>query len=195
MKALVVFCHPCEDSYNAAIGETVHRALKQAGHEVQFLDLYKEGFDPVMSAHERRLYHERGKNETAIRDRVDQILWSEMLVFVYPTWWYGLPAMLKGWFDRVWIPHVAFEVPDENHPIRSKMRHVRKIAIITTCGAPWWLSKVVGEPGKKTILRGIRFLCAKNCRTMYLALYKIDTCSMKRRKRYLEKVERKLTDF
>ncbi|MEP3279314.1 MAG: NAD(P)H-dependent oxidoreductase [Stappiaceae bacterium] len=195
MRALVVFCHPCEESYNAAIGSAVLHALERAGHDVQYVDLYKEEFDPVMGAHERRLYHEPGKNEDPIRDQVAQILWSEMLVFVYPTWWYGLPAMLKGWLDRVWVPHVTFEMPDENQPMRSKMQHIKKIAVVTTCGATWWLSKLVGEPGKKTIIRGIRLLCAKNCRTMYLALYKMDTCSSQQRQQYLEKVERKLAKF
>lgn len=195
MKALVVFSHPCEESYNATLRDVVVSSLKEAGHEVRLLDLYALGFNPVMEADERRGYHDHGDNVMPVRDHVEAISWCDILVFVYPTWWFGLPAMLKGWLDRVWLPHVTFEMPSEAGPMKPKMQHIRKIGVVTTCGASWWISKLMGEPGRKTILRGIRALCAPRCRTLYLAHYKMDSSTPESRSAYLEHVRRRLRAF
>ncbi len=190
MRALVVYAHPVPESFGAALRDTVVATLEAGGHEVRLVDLNAIGFNPVMSADERRRYHDAGVNEEPVADQLAHIKWCEMLVFVYPTWWYGLPAILKGWLDRVWVPHVAFTMPTATQGIMPNMQHIRRIVAVTSCGATWWLSKWVGEPGRRTLLRGIRTLCHPLCRTTYLALYKMDTVSAESRARYLEKVRR-----
>ncbi|WP_417672213.1 NAD(P)H-dependent oxidoreductase [Roseibium sp.] len=195
MRTLVVYCHPCPESFNAGVLAAVTETLAAGGHDVRVRDLYAEGFDPLMSADERRGYHDEGANIVPVSKYVDDITWCELIVFVYPTWWYGLPAMLKGWFDRVWLPHVTFSMPTDAKGSRPKMQHIRGIAVVTTCGATWWLSKIVGEPGRKTILRGLRALCAPRCRTLYLAHYKMDTSTPESRSRYLAMVRKRLSKF
>ncbi|ADZ69227.1 NAD(P)H-dependent oxidoreductase [Polymorphum gilvum] len=195
MRALVVYCHPCAESFNAAVLRTVLASLEAAGHEIRLVDLYAEGFQPAMNAEERRGYHDHGSNVEPVRTHVENILWCEMLVFVYPTWWFGLPAMLKGWLDRVWVPHVTFEMPTEASGMRPRMQHIRKIAVVTTCGASWWVSKLIGEPGRRTLLRGMRALCAPRCRTLYLAHYKMDSSTSESRSCYLAMVTRRLKRF
>ncbi|MCT8971563.1 NAD(P)H-dependent oxidoreductase [Microbaculum marinisediminis] len=188
MRALVVYCHPCEESFNRAVLDTVLGALGESGHEVRLIDLYESGFDPVMSPAERRGYHTPHENEAPVADHLALLKWAEILVFVYPTWWFGLPAMLKGWCDRVFVPHATFEMPDESSPMGPKLTNIRKIAVFTTCGASWWMSKFVGEPGRRTILRGIRWLCHPKCKTCYAAHYKMDTSTPDSRARYLNRV-------
>lgn len=195
MKALVVYSHPVPESFNASMRDHVVSVLQQAGHEVRLIDLYAEGFDPAMSADERRGYHDVDSNVLPVKVHVEAILWCDMMVFVYPTWWFGLPAMLKGWFDRVWVPHVTFEMPSEHTGMRPKMQHIRKIAIVTTCGASWFVSKLMGEPGRKTIMRGLRALCAPRCKTLYLAHYRMDSSTQESRDRYVKKVARRLAKF
>ncbi|MGJ8534621.1 MAG: NAD(P)H-dependent oxidoreductase [Alphaproteobacteria bacterium] len=195
MKSLVVYCHPCADSFSAAMKQTVVTALTDSGHEVRLIDLYAENFNPVMCDQERREYHDAGTNELPVADHIAAIRWCDTLVFVYPTWWYGLPAMLKGWLDRVWVPHVTFIMPTDTTPIRPNMQHIKRLAAVTTCGAPWTVSKLIGEPGKKTILRGIRALCTPGCKTLYLAHYKMDTTSQTALKSYLLKIDRKIRKF
>ncbi len=195
MKALVIYSHPCPESYNAALRDTVVGSLESTGYEVRLLDLYAMGFDPVMSAEERRRYHEQGINEEPVDAHLDHLFWCDTLVFVYPTWWFGLPAMLKGWLERVFIPHRTFRVPTATETMEGKLKHVSKIAVITTCGATWWLSKVIGEPGRKTLLRGIRALCAPGCKTLYMAHYKMDTSTPESRRTYLGKVQKRLASF
>lgn len=195
MRTLVVYCHPCAESFNAAVKDTVVETLEKAGHEIHLVDLYEQGFEPAMSADERRGYHEPETNVLPVAEHVDAITWCEMIVFVYPTWWFGLPAMLKGWLDRVWVPHVTFEMPTDKSGGKPKMQHIKKIAVVTTCGATWLVSKVVGEPGRRTILRGLRALCAPRCRTLYLAHYKMDSSTSESRSRYLTKIRHRLGKF
>lgn len=192
MRALVVFAHPVPESFGAALRDTVMETLAASGHEVRLVDLNAIGFDPVMDAEERRCYHDPGVNELPVADQIAHIKWCEMLVFVYPTWWFGLPAILKGWLDRVWVPHVTFLMPTESQGIRPNMQNIRRIAVVTTCGATWWLSKWVGEPGRRTLLRGIRPLCHPLCRTSYMAHYKMDSSTPESRARYLAKVRQKI---
>lgn len=189
MRVLVVYCHPCADSFNAATRDAALAGLRQAGHDIRLLDLYGEGFEPVMTESERRLYHDPVRNREPIGRHLDHLAWAEALVFVYPTWWFGLPAMLKGWLDRVFVPHTTFELPVNGRPARPLMTHIGHIAVVTTCGASWFVSKLMGEPGRKTLLRGIRSVCAGNCRTLYLAHYKMDSSTRESRVRYLRRVE------
>lgn len=195
MRILLVKCHPCPTSYGAAVAARAEATLAAAGHELRVTDLYAAGFDPVMGEAEWRDYHDEALNQIPVADHVADLTWAEALVFVYPTWWFGLPAMLKGYLDRVWVPHVTFEIPTATSPMRPRMQHIRKIAVVTTCGASWFVSKMMGEPGRKTILRGIRALCAPRCRTRYLAHYDMDSSTAQSRARFLDRVERKLADF
>ena len=192
MNILVIYSHPVPESFNAAIRDTTVEALGKAGHTVRLLDLHAEGFDPVMGCDERRAYHTRHENEARVADHLALLREAEGLIFVYPTWWYGLPAMLKGWLDRVWVPHATFTMPEDGQPIRPLMTHIRFLGVITTCGAPWWWSKFVGEPGRRTILRGIRALCARRCRTLWMAHYKMDFSTAESRAAFLARVGRAL---
>jgi putative NADPH-quinone reductase len=145
-----------------------------------------------MGADERRVYNEPGVNEVPIAEHLAEIKWCEILVFVYPTWWFSPPAMLKGWLERVWVPHATFVMPTATRGSRPGMKNIRKLAVVTTCGASWTMSKIIGEPGRRILLRGIRTLCHPFCRTTYMAHYKMDSSTPESRARYLAKVDRKI---
>ena len=99
MRVLLVHCHPRADSFSAALRDVARQPL--AGHEVQERDLYAEVFDPVVSAQAHADYQDTAANQRGIEADIDQSQWAQALLLVYPTWWYGMPALLKGWFDRV----------------------------------------------------------------------------------------------
>lgn len=194
MRVLVVYCHPVPESFCAAVRDATLEAIAAKGCQGRIVDLYAENFDPVMRDNERREYNERAPIDPALAEHIAHLKWAEAIVFVYPTWWYGLPAMLKGWLDRVWAKDVAFAL-DPGGRITPLMGNVQKIAVVTTCGAPCWWSHVVGHPGRKTILRGIRALCAKRCKTLFLAHYRMDASTAQSREAFLEQVRRKLKAF
>jgi putative NADPH-quinone reductase len=192
MRCLVVYAHPVETSYCAALCARAVDALRGARHEVRLLDLYREGFDPVLSRQERLDYHTPGANEANIKPWIEQLRWAEALVFVYPTWWYGLPAILKGWLDRVWVPGVTFTLPGGGKPIRGLMDNIVRIVAITTSGSSRLWMALVGNPGRRTILRGVRALCGMRCRTIWLAHYGIDRSTPRSRAAFLERVATRL---
>jgi putative NADPH-quinone reductase len=194
MKVLVVYCHPVPESFCAAIRDKAVEILSSR-HDVRLVDLHAEGFDPVMRCDERRDYNNRPPADPALAPHIENLKWAEAMVVVYPTWWYGLPAMLKGWLDRVWATGVAFDLDPVSGKVTPRMTHIRKIAVLTTCGAPYWWSFMVGQPGRKTILRGIRALCAPRCKSLYLAHYKMDASTNQSRESFLSEVGRKLSRF
>jgi len=195
MRVLVVYCHPVPESFCAAIRDTAMARLAASGHDLRLVDLYAENFDPVMGAEERRRYNDMTADEHPLPEHAAHLAWAEAILFIYPTWWYGLPAMLKGWLDRVWTPEITFAIPREPGPIRPLMTHVGKIGVITTCGAPRWWSHFVGHPGKRTLLRGMRALCARRCKSVFMAHYLMDLSTPESRKRFLDRVERRLKRF
>ncbi len=195
MRVLLVYCHPVSESFAAALRDVTLKALEKAGHEVKLLDLYAIDFDPIIRADEHRAYLNTCMENHPLPDHAKLLAWAEGLVFVYPTWWYGLPAMLKGWFDRVWTPGTTFVIPDGPGPITSLVSHIRKIGVVNTCGAPRWYSFLIGQPGRKTLLRGVRALCAKSCRTVWLAHYKMDQSTPESRAAFMDKVDRRFSRF
>ena len=128
-----------------------------------------------------------------MKSEVEDLQWADTLIFIYPTWWYGLPAILKGWLDRVLLPDVAFLMPDAtNENIRPGLTNIKRIGVFTTCGASRWLTFIVGAPGKRTLLRGVRFICAKHCKTIFAAHYLMDSSTPASREKHLKKVKRNL---
>src|SRR4051794_33508837 len=104
VRVLYVYCHPLDDSFHAAIRREALAGLQQAGHTVDLLDLYGEGFNPILSAQQRRDYHDPTRNRANNQIYVDRLMAANALVIQFPTWSFGPPAMLKGWFDRMFGP-------------------------------------------------------------------------------------------
>lgn len=196
MRALVVYCHPRETSFTASVRDVVLNKLRDAGAEVRLVDLYARNFDPTLSASEHEGYENCPDNCAPVEQDVTDIRWCDALIFIYPTWWYGLPAILKGWLDRVLLPDVAFLMPDErNKAIRPGLQHITHLGVFTTCGASWWLTQFVGAPGKRTLLRGIGILCARRHRKTFAAHYLMDSSTKASRQKHLATVARKMDRF
>jgi putative NADPH-quinone reductase len=194
MRILIIHAHPDEDSYVAAVHRCAVEALTKGGHEVDDYDLYAEGFQPVMSRQERRGYFDVKRNQQLITREVDRLLHCEGLVFVFPTWWYGMPAILKGYFDRVWVPGVAFEIVDGR--TRPLLNNISRVVVISTYGSPWWLNKLVlGDPVRKVFMRGIKHVFSPKARMLWIAQYGLDQVGPEVRERFVALVSRKLRNL
>jgi putative NADPH-quinone reductase len=188
-KALIVYCHPKEGSFTAAVRDVVRERLAAHGAEVRLTDLYARGFDPTLSATEWDGYLDTPANRDPVAGDVADLHWADTLIFVYPTWWYALPAMLKGWLDRVFLPEVAFLMPaGENQTIRPGLTNIRRLGVFTTCGASWALTVFVGSPGRRMLMRGIGLLCAPRARKAFAAHYLMDSSTPRTRARHLVRV-------
>ncbi len=187
MHVLLVHCHPRPDSYSFALREAAATALRGAGHAVTLRDLYAEGFQPALTEEERGRYHDVPANLAGIEREVSALRAAEWLVLIYPTWWYGMPAMLKGWFDRVWAPGVAFRLGAG--AIEPGLANIRRISVVTTYGSPTWLLWFIGWPDFKLFDRGLRRLCARRCKLDWLYLNNMDRATPADRARFLARVQ------
>lgn len=183
-----MYAHPAEGSYVAAVRDRVVEALDEAGHQVDLLDLYAEGFAAALTAEELALHRHGPEAKPAIADHAGRLAAAEALVFVYPTWWGGQPAILKGWFDRVWVEGVAYTLPVGADRITPLLRSVRRLVVVTTHGSSKWVNALQGEPGKRVVLRGLRSLCRRTARTRWIALYDVDRSTPQQRTRFLDRV-------
>lgn len=108
MNILIIYAHPNPRSFNAALLETVDMTLRQRGHATRTHDLYQMQFRAVLDG-EDLLRNWRGDLPTDTRREQDALRWAGGLVFIYPIWWFGPPAILKGWIDRVFTRKFAFD--------------------------------------------------------------------------------------
>src|SRR6266851_789275 len=194
MRVLVLYAHPLATSFAAALHQRVVAALRSGGHDVDDCDLYALGFDPVLSAAERASYNTPSPDLSLVAEHVARLRAADSVVLCFPTWWYGMPAILKGYFDRVWAQGVAFQLPEGSGAILPRLSNIRKFWVVTTYGAPWWLiGLVLRDPVRAVILGGLARLCGKRVETRFLALYNIDAASPAKCAGFLARVERAFT--
>ncbi len=196
VRLLLVIAHPLEDSFTAAIAATARDALTANGHEVDWLDLYAEDFDPRLTASERRGYFDLPYDASAVAGHVERLQAAEGMILVFPQWWFGFPAILKGWFDRVFAPGIAFEHPPGGGPITRRLTNIRLLCALTTAGSPAWVVRLVmGNPVRRLLWRGIAILCARNVRFHMLSLHDFDRSTERQRSRHIERVRALIARF
>jgi putative NADPH-quinone reductase len=194
MRVLYVFCHPLSDSFHAAIRKEALAGLEEAGHVIDLMDLYAEGFDPVLTAEWRRDYHDPLRNRQNNQAYVGRLTAAEALVVQFPTWSFGPPAMLKGWFDRMFGPGIALDLSDPGQA-RPMLRHIKRIAGISTYGRPRWQAIAMADPPRKIIKRYLPWFTGGTAAARYYALYHMNVATEAQRIRFLAKVRRKMRQF
>ena len=191
MRSLVVVTHPVETSLTRAAFDRVCRGLDRAGGEVRVIDLDAIDFDPCLSVDEKRRHLDDPATKPAIADHVEALQWAERLILVYPTWYGGFPAVLKGWFDRTWVTGVAYHLPEGSGRIRAGLRNIRRLDIVTSHGSSRWVNLAQRNPGKLTAFRTLRLLCHPLCRRRWTALYDVDRQSPSDIETWLDLVEQR----
>ena len=192
MRVFVLFAHPVPDSFSAALRDVAIKGLNSRGWEVDLCDLYKEGFNPSMSERERRDYHDESRNFLPVKPWIERLLAANGLVLVYPVWNFGYPAILKGFFDRVFLPGISFKLVDGK--VRPSLGNIDRLAAVTTYGGTRLRAMAAGDPPRKHFYRSLRMTCmAKKAR--YVALYDMNRATRKQRKRFMGRVEQEMRDL
>ena len=194
MRVLVIFCHPVESSYQAALHQEVLAGLTMAGHDVDDLDLYGENFNPVLSREERLGYHEVPSNRLPVQGYVERLQNAQALVFCFPTWCFGLPAMLKGFFDRLLMPGVAFDISDPAH-VKPALTHIRRISAVVTYGRPRWMAWYMGDPPRRVITRYLKVLAGPGVKINYHAQYHMNVATPIQLTRFRDRVREAMLKF
>jgi NAD(P)H dehydrogenase (quinone) len=192
MRALVIHCHPVDTSYSSALCAASVKGLRDAGHDVDVIDLTARDFDPVMSTAEWRSYVSMSGDVPAdLVGDVELVKSAETLVFVYPTWWSAAPAQLKGWVERVFRPGVAF-VLDDNKKVAPALGKLRRVVTVTTFGSPRVYTMAMNDNGSRMLRRSLRLVATRRVRTTRLALFRMDRTTEHSRQKFVNRVERKM---
>lgn len=181
MKVLVIYAHPNKESFNGAVLDNIQHGLESGKHEYKILDLYAEEFDPVLkfSNHEER---KNLHNDSATKKYRDLVTEAEHVIFIYPVWWYGPPAILKGFIDRVFVTGFAYT----NVGRIPKGLLTNKTAwVITTTGSPKWYTGLFRLNAdwfimKRAVLKFVGFKKVKR-----MAFGNITSAKLSKRKKWL----------
>jgi len=186
MRVMVVYAHPVETSFNAAIYAAVTETLKQRGHEIDACDLYAENFPAIMSRADRLLYHEIPANRALARPWIERLEAAEALVMVFPTWVFAPPAILKGFCEKVFVPGFAFELVDGK--VRGAMRHLRRVGGVSTYGGTRVRAFLAGDPPRKLLTRILRAYVGPAVPVSFMGCYDMNRIDEARGRVFLDKV-------
>ncbi len=126
MNVLIIHAHPNPNSFNAALRDVAVRTLSRSGHSILLSDLYIMRFNPVLSARELQ------GDLSEIQPEIDKVRRADLLLFQFPDWWYGMPAIMKGWIDRVFAFGFAY---DDEHSFENGLLRGKKAMLSLTVGA------------------------------------------------------------
>ena len=193
MKCLVVIAHPLTDSLCHTLAKIAIDTLEAAGHEVVIEDLSAAGFAPALTEAERRSYYTPTFAADAVAPAVVRLLAAEALVIVFPTWWFGFPAVLKGWFDRVWAPGVAYDHASDLGPIKPRLDRLQRALAVTTLGAAGWVDRLImWQPVRRVLGTAILGTCAPHCSFEMLTLYKAEKLTVPAVEGFCDRIRQRL---
>ena len=212
-RVLLVHAHPLQESFSTSLSIAVRDELCSAGHEVRVRRLYlhdnreecyngKE-FPAVMSSAEYTTYADASsKRAKEVEEAINDLMWCNALVFVYPTWNFNFPAILKGYFDRVFLPQSVFSLPAPNTVglptftgLHSHLSHIKKIGVVTTYGSSSHFALYAGDNSRIFISRTLRSLCAPRCQLVWDGMHCMDSSSDERRRRFVDEVRMSYRHF
>ncbi|MGJ1432993.1 NAD(P)H-dependent oxidoreductase [Sphingobacterium spiritivorum] len=184
-KILIINAHPNSSSFNAAIAETYKQGALEAGAQIQEIIISELRFDPNLQYG----YRQRIELEPDLQQAWQKILWAEHIVWIHPVWWGGLPAISKGFIDRLFLPGRAFQYRP-NSVFWDKLLKGRSAHIITTLDQPGWYYRLFfGRPSVNQLKRSVLQFCGISpVKVTYVGI--VRTSSPALRQKWLQKVKR-----
>lgn len=185
MKCLIVVAHPMRESLCRMLAAKAADCLYAGGHDVVLEDLYGQAFDAALTESERATYYTGHYDAGAVQAEAGRLLAAEGLVLCFPTWWFGFPAILKGWFDRTWAPGIAYDHASNLGAIRPRLHGLRRVLVVTSLGSPWWVDRIVmGQPVKRILKTAIIGTCTSACKFEMISIYKSEHVESARAERF-----------
>ena len=179
VHCLVVSAHPLAESLCHRLTATILAELDTYEWSADHLDLYKEGFAPTLTADERRSYYEPHFDTSAVEAEISRLCRAEVLILVFPTWWFCFPAILKGWFDRVWAPGFAFANAEDGGLIKPELSRLRWVLAVTTLGSPRWVDLLVlRRPVRRILKSALIGACAPQAGFTFRTLYRAENLDL-----------------
>ncbi|MGV5536491.1 NAD(P)H-dependent oxidoreductase [Bacillus sp. XB1] len=187
MNVLIVYAHPNPSSFNAAIFNHVQKGLPETNHSVTLLDLYKEQFDPVLVFNEEKKRRDLVNEEETARYRtlVEEV---DTLLFIYPIWWWGMPAILKGFIDRIFVAGFAYKYEGA---LSKGLLQGKKAWVINKLDSPLWYVALLYRSADWIMMkRGVLRFCG--IRDIKRSVFQsVKTSKVSKREKWLLQIEEK----
>lgn len=195
MRVAIVFNHPYEGSFGNAILKAITKGLNGANHEVDLMHLDKDGFNPVMSKADLKAFVEHKPIDPQVIDYNERLKKADHLIFVFPIWWDLMPAMTKGFIDRVLAPGVVYDHHPRGFGLVPLLKNMKSVTIITTMNKPKIMySLLIGNLIRKAMLRSVfKTMGYKNLK--WISFNRIKIVSQKKRVKWLNDLEKQFSRF
>ena len=190
MRLLIVFNHPYKESYCHAILKAVIMGANRANHEIDLINLDEDGFDPVMRAKDLKAFViARNQQELSLQLKADH------LIFIFPIWWELMPALTKGFVDKVIFPGIAYDTNKNGTRLKSRLTNLKGVTMITTMNTPSIAYKLLfGNAIKRAMLLGTFWKIGVSKRK-WINLHSVKFCSDKKRNKWLISIEKKFSNI
>ncbi|GAA4178285.1 NAD(P)H-dependent oxidoreductase [Sphingobacterium ginsenosidimutans] len=156
MRIAIVFNHPYEGSYCNAILNAVTKGLQKAQHQIDLIYLDKDGFNPVMTSADLKGFRDKKPVDPKVIEYKERLEKADHLIFIFPIWWELMPALTKGFIDKVLFPGVAYDYTNKtNTRMKPLLDNIKGLTMITTMNTPNWLYWLLfGNAIKKAVIMG-----------------------------------------
>lgn len=196
MKVAIVFNHPYDGSFCNAILNSVTVGLQKGNHEVDVIHLDKEGFNPVMTGADLKAFRDKKPVDPKVIEYNKRIKDTDHLIFIFPIWWELMPAITKGFIDKVIFPGVAYDYKNASNTLMKPLwNNLKSVTIITTMNTPNWLYWLLfGNAIKKAMILGTFWKIGFKNRK-WISFNQVKMVSDNKRKKWLTKLENKFASL
>ena len=193
MRVNIIFNHPYKGSYYHAILESVKQGLSKAGHEVDVINLDHDQFNPVMTAEDLLAFRNKKSMDPQALEYIQRIKSADHLVFIFPIWWELMPALMKGFIDKVIFPGEAYDYTSSGYGMITLMDNLKSATVITTMNTPAIMYKLIyGNAIKMSLIKGtLKKSGIKHVK--WLSLNMVKASSSEKREKWLKKIEERFT--
>ncbi|MGL9892436.1 NAD(P)H-dependent oxidoreductase [Enterococcus mundtii] len=190
MKTVIIYNHPYQGSFCHAILEATKRGIEEAGHTVDIIDLDKDNFNPVMTDQDLLAFRNHEMLDQQSKDYIKRVKQADHLVFIFPIWWELMPAMTKGFIDKVIFPGSAYNYTKSGYGMTTLLSNIKSTTVITTMNTPKMMySTIYGNAISKAMIRGtLKKSGLKNVR--WISFNQVKTSSESKRKKWLTRLEK-----
>lgn len=165
MNVLIIFDHPYgasasenvphQRSYSAALLASVMRGLTSKGHKIDLIDLHADGFDPVMSREELAAWRQKKTTDPLVANYQQRLMAADHIIFIFPIWWEAMPALTKGFLDKVFAKGIVYEEIKPGRPFKCLLTNLKGVSLLTVMNTPDFFYRwIFGNPITKIVFRG-----------------------------------------
>nr|WP_092069301.1 NAD(P)H-dependent oxidoreductase [Dendrosporobacter quercicolus]NSL47425.1 NAD(P)H-dependent oxidoreductase [Dendrosporobacter quercicolus DSM 1736]SDL88879.1 Putative NADPH-quinone reductase (modulator of drug activity B) [Dendrosporobacter quercicolus] len=187
----ILFAHPWHGSFNKMVFDTAVTELEKKGKAYQIIDLNKDGFNPVFTQEELALYSQ-GKYSDPLVGKYQKILKaSDALIVIFPIWWFDVPAILKGFFDKVMLKDFAYI--ETRTGLKGLLGDIKRTTVITTSNSPkWYIEFFAGNPIKGVLIKSnLKGMGLRNVKWLHCGDLKKE--AVEKRLKFLNEIKKHVT--